>query len=190
MSMRTWVFSGVIFIEGILGLSLILTILSPRIRVWPPPSRNSWQYWYTWSLTVASVIGVIAIGILDWGSLGLDQPGWKVAGGALILSGSTLALWAVRILTIRTSLGLSGTLTLDGPYRYTRNPQYVGDIVLTLGYVLLSNSWMALAAGLLGSAWFVLAPFTEEPWLRERYGAAYERYMAQIPRFIGIPKKS
>ena len=108
----------------------------------------------------------------------------------MALTGRALALWAVRTLTIQTSLGLSGTLTLDGPYRHTRNPQYVGNIMLAIGYVLICNSWMALVTGLLGSAWFVLAPFTEEPWLRERYGAAYERYVAQIPRFIGIPRIS
>lgn len=190
MSIRTWIFSGVILIEGVLGLSLILTILSPKIRVWPPPGVDSWQYRFTWGSTIASAIGVFVVGILDWGSLDLDHWGWKIAGGVLIVAGSALALWAIRTLTIRTTLGLTGALTLDGPYRYTRNPQYVGDIMLAMGYVLISNSWMALVTGLLGSAWFVLAPFTEEPWLRERYGAAYERYVAQIPRFIGIPRIS
>jgi protein-S-isoprenylcysteine O-methyltransferase Ste14 len=53
-----------------------------------------------------------------------------------------------------------------------------------LGYAIISNSTLTLIAWSLWSTWFVLAPFAEEPWLRERFGARYEAYAARIPRFL------
>ncbi len=32
---------------------------------------------------------------------------------------------------------------------------------------------------------FCLVPFIEEPWLRDRYGSAFDEYAAQVPRFVG-----
>ena len=34
--------------------------------------------------------------------------------------------------------------------------------------------------------WFVLAPLTEEPWLRDRFGVKYDLYMNRVPRFLSF----
>ena len=83
------------------------------------------------------------------------------------------------------TLGSLLVLVAEGPYRYTRNPQYVGDIVGLLGWGILCNSLLTWIVSLLGMAWFALAPFTEEPWLRARYGPAYEEFRRRVPRFLG-----
>ncbi len=190
MPMEILVLSGTILVEVILVGSVTLTIIFHNIRVWPPPSRNSWQYWFTWIMTSLVVAGVLANGILDWGSMGLNHWIWKVLGMMLMFAGILLSLWAVRTLTVRTSTGLVGNFTTGGPYQFTRNPQYVGDIVLTAGFVLVSGSWLALVTGSLGALWFVLAPFAEEPWLQEKYGEKYDRYQEKVPRFVGIPNSA
>lgn len=82
-------------------------------------------------------------------------------------------------------LALEGPFVEEGPYRYSRNPQYVGDIALPAGYILLTNSLALLLTGLLAIGWFALAPFAEEPWLRARFGRAYEEYLEKVPRFLG-----
>jgi protein-S-isoprenylcysteine O-methyltransferase Ste14 len=61
----------------------------------------------------------------------------------------------------------------------------VADILMLAGFAVLSNSLLALITGLIGAAWFVLAPFTEEPWLRDQFGEEYDRYIDAVPRFIG-----
>ncbi len=168
----------------LLGISLVVTIARPQCRVWPPPSRASWQYWYTWGLTGLAMLGTTILGILDWNTFSLPQ--WlRVAGGLLSLSGASFALWGVRELGARASQGLGGELATTGPYRYSRNPQYVGDIALLLGFGLLCNSALTLAAVALGVFWFALAPFAEEPWLREGLGPSYEEYTRHVPRFLG-----
>jgi protein-S-isoprenylcysteine O-methyltransferase Ste14 len=167
-----------------LVMSHVVTIARPQWRVWPPPSRASWQYWYNWGLTSLWILGIPILGILDWDTFSLPQ--WlRVAGGLLAFSGAAFALWAIREIGVRATQGLGGELATTGPYRYSRNPQYVGYIALLLGFGLLCNSALTLAAVALCSADFALTPFAEEPWLRERLGPAYEEYTRHVPRFLG-----
>jgi protein-S-isoprenylcysteine O-methyltransferase Ste14 len=187
--MEILVLSITILLEVVLVGSVTLTIIFNNIRIWPPPSRYSWQYWFTWIVTSLVVAGILANGILDWGSMGFNFWTWKVLGVTLMIAGIVLSLWAVKTLTVKTTTGLVGKFTIDGPYQFTRNPQYVGDIILTVGFILASGSWLALVTGFLGALWFVLAPLAEEPWLQELYGKQYERYLTEVPRFIGVPKK-
>ena len=90
------------------------------------------------------------------------------------------------LLGVRASQGLASNLVTTGAYRYSRNPQYVGAIPAVLGYAILCNSTLALAAALLVSGWLALVPFAEESWCRERLGEAYEKYARQVPRFFGL----
>ena len=130
------------------------------------------------------MLGIPILGILDWDTFSL--PAWlRVTGGLLALSAASFALWAVRELGVRATQGLGGELTTTGPYRYSRNPQYVGYIALLLGFGLLCNSAPTLAAVALCSANCALAPFAEEPWLRERLGSSYQEYTRHVPRFLG-----
>ena len=184
--MKATIFLATLTAEVFLGGSLVLTLLAPRFRIWPPPRRNSWQYVYTWVLTIVSIAGILALGILDWNSFMLS--GWLqfIVGIPIVASGLILAVWALRTLGLHASQGLGGELVQQGPYRFTRNPQYVADIAMLAGFAILSNSILALPVCLLGMVWFVLAPFTEEPWLREQFGpeSEYDAYMKRVPRFL------
>ncbi len=182
--MKVWIFAITLFLEVLLGGSLVLTLLMPNFRAWPPPSRDSWQYRFTWTLTILSLVGTITVGILDWDTFVFPQWARFLVGIPLLVGGNALALWGVRTLSVHASLGLKGKLVTSGPYRFTRNPQYVGDIIALLGFALLCNSLLASINVLVGALWFVLAPFTEEPWLRKQYGAAYEEYVRKVPRFL------
>lgn len=170
----------------LLIVSLALTLLVPRIRVWPPPRRRSWQYLFTWGLTLVSFAGILVLGFLDWNSFVLEHCLRVPIGFGLILSSIVLVLWAVRTLGVHASQGLGGTLVIDGPYGFTRNPQYVADIGMLAGFAVLSNSLYAWITCLLGMAWFFMAPFTEEPWLRENFGAEYDLYIKSVPRFLQL----
>ena len=170
--------------DFLLSGSLAVTLLHSDLELWPPPGRNSWQYWLTWISTQLFAIGTVALGALDRGSIPLPTAIRLGLGLPLLIAGLSLALWAVRSLGVESSLGLGGPIERSGPYRFSRNPQYVGDIAVIAGFVLLSSSWLALISGLIGGLWFVLAPLAEEPWLRARYGGDYEEYFENTPRFL------
>jgi protein-S-isoprenylcysteine O-methyltransferase Ste14 len=103
-----------------------------------------------------------------------------------IVTGSIITIWGIMTLSEYQSLGLKGNIITDGPYQYSRNPQYLGFILLYSGLILTTFSFMVLVTGLLLIAMFFILPFSEEPWLLQEYGKAYEDYVAKIPRFIGI----
>ena len=170
--------------ELVLGISLIVSIISPANRIWPTPGWQSWQFWFVWILIlfVFAALGVLAL--QDWNSFLF--PDWLryVVGLPLFVGGLVLAFSGVGRLGAYNSVGLEGKLTITGLYRYSRNPQYLGDVASLLGLVLFSNAVLVLLPGLLGALLFALWPFSEEPWLRERFGADYERYCKQVPRFF------
>lgn len=167
-----------------------VSLLAPRHRIWPPPSRQSWQFYATWFLSWVTLSGVFLLAVLGDNSLGLPRWLRLGAGLPLLLLGSAILLWGFRELTIHTTLGLEGTLIRGGPYRWSRNPQYVGTCLYLASLVLLSGSHLAAIGCAAVAAWFLAAPFIEEPWLAERYGAEYAAYRRAVPRFVGLGGRS
>lgn len=175
----------------LLDLMLLATLAVPSLQMWPPPGgRQTETYWLTWTLFAVAFAGFIVVGGMDAGSLGVGRwvgdAGTLILGSTLFMGGTALASYAMGHLGLRGALGLDAELVTDGPFALSRNPGYVGDLVLMLGYVVLTDSRLAgiLAAG--GALWFVLAPWAEEPWLEAQYGTSYQRYKEQHPRFIGV----
>jgi protein-S-isoprenylcysteine O-methyltransferase Ste14 len=180
-----------IVVAGLLvsNVQLVLSIARPELRLWPPPDPSSRRYPLTRANLVLgplTVVGVFALGVLDWNSLALPALLRLLVGVPLFASGGAFALWGYLGLGVQASQGRHDGLVASGAYRYSRNPQYVGTIACLLGYAIACSSGLTSVAWLLWSAWFVLAPFAEEPWLRERLGPAYDEYARQVPRFASL----
>jgi protein-S-isoprenylcysteine O-methyltransferase Ste14 len=177
-------FAGSVFIELVYILLFLLTIRRPGFRFWPPPSAHSWQFFAAWILASLVSVGFFFTGLLDFnsGPLAVWRSAW--AGLAVHIIGGMLGSWAFGAFGLRAVIGLGDELVTGGPYRFSRNPQYIADSLHILGFVLITNSWMAALIGLLGIVLNLLAPFTEEPWLEEKFGVAYRDYQARVPRFF------
>jgi len=170
----------------LLLLCIAISILLPKYRIWPPPKENTWQQWVAWILFTVSMFGVPLVGILDFESVGSGHWSRFLVGGLAILIGFGIDIWGTRTLTAQQSLGAKGKIITEGPYRFTRNPQYVGFILIYAGVILISYSFMALVAGALLVLAFLTLPLSEEPWLRQQYGEPYIEFCKNVPRFIGI----
>ena len=72
----------------------------------------------------------------------------------------------------------------DGPYRYVRNPLYLGTFVHTLALALLMPVSGAVFAVVLIGVFQVRLILGEEVFLREKLGAAYLAYCAAVPRLV------
>jgi protein-S-isoprenylcysteine O-methyltransferase Ste14 len=83
-------------------------------------------------------------------------------------------------------MGIKGEFVVAGAYKYSRNPQYVAYIVLFAGYAILCNSALTFVAVVILIVLSYLAPFREEPRLKERFGSDYDDYFERVPRFIPI----
>lgn len=74
-------------------------------------------------------------------------------------------------------------LATTGPYRFTRNPLYLGSAILALGLVVAAASWLlaALALAMLVGIYLPVIR-REEQYLAQRFGAEFEAYAARVPR--------
>ena len=76
-------------------------------------------------------------------------------------------------------------LVVSGLYRHVRNPIYVAVVAVILGQAVLFADWRLLGYGAL--IWLAFHTFVlayEEPTLRQSYGAEYESYRANVPRWL------
>jgi protein-S-isoprenylcysteine O-methyltransferase Ste14 len=77
-------------------------------------------------------------------------------------------------------------LVATGPYRWTRNPQYVGVVAIVAGQgVRWGSPPVALYAVGLALGFDGWVRRYEEPRLRRRHGNDYRRYVARVPRWFG-----
>ncbi len=162
----------------------VWSIVIPDRRIWPPPYRLSWQYSLSWVCSFV-VVGVnTALLFLDWNSWIFKSDFRFIISIPVALLGGLLTLRGVVSLGVINSSGLKGGFVSSGPYRFTRNPQYLGDIILLVGVGMIANSLLLWIAHALLILVFVLAPVTEEPWLEDQYGRVYREYRREIPRFL------
>ena len=164
----------------------IWSIRFPERRLWPPRRREGLVFRVNSILGPSISVGLFLVSILGWNSLEIAVWLRFPLGGALFALGAYFALGGYFSLGVERSNGFGGELLDTGPYRFSRNPQYVGALLGFLGLGVLCNSAPGLATALLSSVWWLLLPFAEEPWLREKLGAPYEAYAARVPRYLPL----
>ena len=164
--------------------SLIVSLIRPTRRIWPPPSRDSWQFRFSWALADVVTIGIGIVTVLDWNTFVVSHWSRFVVGVPFVAFGIAFPLWSVRTLGKHASMGQNAELVIVGPYAYSRNPEYVGRIALLIGVGLISNSLLSWIACSVASLWFLVAPFAEEPWLFDQYGEEYDNYRSRVRRFL------
>ncbi|MDR3472548.1 MAG: isoprenylcysteine carboxylmethyltransferase family protein [Devosia sp.] len=144
----------------------------------PPPA------WAALFLLIAWALGVlvpIPIPIL------LFQ---RPLGAVLAIVGFCLGLWAgVIFLRVGTELEPASesnrTLVVRGPFRFTRNPMYLGMLTTSAGIALLVGMWSMFLAPLAFFFWVntISIPF-EEAKMERQFGPAYRSYKGQVRRWV------
>lgn len=118
----------------------------------------------------------------------LPRSAWVMAAGfAFVAAGEALRLWGVRHIGMisRTRSDRLGPLITSGPFGRVRNPLYIGNIALWVGFAVAARLlWMApLIAVLLGFEYHAIVRW-EERLLESRRGGEYRAYMSRVPRWI------
>jgi len=122
--------------------------------------------------------------------------GLRFAGLIPIASGALLYLWCAWDFTF-TGKGTPAPfdppkeMVVRGLYRYVRNPMYVAASLALLGEAILFESALILIYALGVFSFFHLwVCFYEEPTLRRKFGASYERYCMRVSRWIPCTGKA
>lgn len=126
-------------------------------------------------------------------SSSLDLPLWLRLGAFAVIGlagGATALAGNLEFKRARTTINPlkpqnATTLVTSGIYRFTRNPMYVGLVLVLLGWaVYLSSAWALLGpvAFALYIGRFQITP--EERVLSAKFGAAYVEYAARVRRWL------
>ena len=178
------IFLADVAINYILLLGVVWSIVFPEKRIWPPPKKWSWQYSITWTLFYVAFISNALLVVLDWNTWVIPYEIRYFIGVPVTIVGALLVTWGMTTLGIKNTYGLKNGFVLNGPYRYTRNPQYLGDMILFIGISLISNSLYVAVVHLLLILVFLITPCAEEVWLEKQYGEEYIKYKRNTARFF------
>src|SRR5579872_3076824 len=110
----------------------------------------------------------------------LARPTWRflVLGGVLIVPG--LLIRAVASGHVRKNEALA----TSGPYAYTRNPLYLGSLLIGLGFAVASRSlWVGIVLVVMFFAIYVPVIRAEENFLREKF-PEFGEYARRVPRMF------
>ena len=150
------------------------TVSDPRARVWLGFHMLGFGVLY------------FGIGNAVFGGLRVEM--WqRFAGGAVILAGGAIGLWAMRVFRswrFQAALDAQHELCTDGPFRIWRHPIYVALDLLGIGSAIWLPWWVVIAGAALMLVGADLRARAEERVLLEAFGDRYRQYMARTKRFI------
>src|SRR6185437_11552886 len=78
----------------------------------------------------------------------------------------------------------SDAFVTAGPFAYTRNPLYLGNVLLALGFGLLAPAIGWAFINIADMAFVVMLIRWEERGMRQRYGEQFEAYCARVPQLF------
>jgi protein-S-isoprenylcysteine O-methyltransferase Ste14 len=165
-------------------IAILWSIVKPNLRMWPPQSYSLWTPIIVWVPTFTIFGCLIGLGILGWGDFPISNWLRFGIGIPLIIIGNVAVWYEVGKFGIDQTGGAVGSLKTNGLYQYSRNPQYVADTTMVIGWLLLSASTYALPTGIMAILVLLVAPFAEEPWLAETYGNSYTSYTKKVRRYL------
>lgn len=170
-----------------LNILLLLTVFTDVLKLWPTPSKQSWQSYVFWPLFRIGLGLTILLGVMSFAAA--SHYDWQAAFGVpLALAGLGLTVYGYFDLGLENTYGSDEGLVTSGFYRYSRNPQYVASILAFLGLGLAAASMDVALLCAFAIGIYVLLPLAEEPWLERTYGASYRRYKQRTPRFLSVAK--
>src|SRR4051812_41818721 len=106
---------------------------------------------------------------------------WQALAIGVVISAIGLGLRAYASGYVKKAQELATT----GPYAYTRNPLYLGSMIIAAGFAIAARNWW-LAAGMAAMFVVIYVPVIrfEEDLLRGLFPGEFEAYMARVPRLL------
>jgi protein-S-isoprenylcysteine O-methyltransferase Ste14 len=138
-------------------------------------------------------VGMLLVGVL----LGflfpvgedLNRVLWRTVGAVFVGAGVFLIAWAVsffRRTQQRPEPWLpTPSMIFEGPYRFTRNPMYVGMTFMQIGIgFALMNLWVSALAFVALALVHRIAVLPEESYLTEKFGRSYTQFTQRVRRYL------
>jgi protein-S-isoprenylcysteine O-methyltransferase Ste14 len=134
---------------------------------------------------------LVGFAIPIWIGTSTSRPVRNVLPAAIVLClGTVLLLWCVREFYVSGRGTLAPwdpprNLVTSGPYRFSRNPMYIGVLTILAGWCTLWGSRTLVTYTLLFMLGFhVRVLLFEEPWAARHFGSEWDAYRAQVRRWV------
>ena len=146
---------------------------------------GGWLFRHRTSIPLPAAIAILTL------RLGEAPPSAALVGIgiAITVAGELIRLWGVHHIGAisRTRSDRLGPLVAAGPFALIRNPLYVGNILLWVGFALAARlTWLAPVIFLLLALEYHAIVRWEETLLESRLGEAYRNYAARVPRWMPL----
>ncbi len=138
------------------------------------------------------LVYVLIAAAISW-SLGWPKlPGLPLAplGIALVAVAWIPPVWAIVLFRregteVDPTSPVNRKLVTSGPYRFTRNPMYLGLVIATLGIAVWVGAWPMFIApiAIFATTNWVHIPF-EEAKMRRQFSATYDGYVGRVRRWV------
>ena len=162
---RSWLFPGIV-----------------ALGFWAPLDRMGGQHPSSTWLVLAGVLAQHHLLPIEDASIAV-----AVAATLLALAAAAISTWAAAFLRadiVRGSALQGGQIVADGPYRYLRNPLYLGVELHVMALAILMPPTGAAFAVVAMTALLVVLIHAEEEHLTAEMGAVYLAYKRQVPRIF------
>lgn len=155
---------------------IVLGFWSPWIEAWRIGHRVSLVEWLALELsrTGATSFAVSTVVVI-------------IVAALFSMMGVTFRIWGSAYLdpsTVNRPDMVAGRVMADGPYRFVRNPLYIGLWCMVAAMAFLMPATGALFVIVLITIFIVRLALGEEAFLKERSGETYVAYVRAVPRFL------
>ena len=140
------------------------------------PPQNSAVTWKRVARRIRVPLSFCFAALYLW----LARPAWEWMAAGAVLIAAGLALRAAASGHVRKN----AELTTTGPYRYTRNPLYLGSLLVGFGFAVAARSWwvvVSMAVLFVAIYWPVI--LAEEEFLRAQF-SGFDDYARRVPRLL------
>jgi protein-S-isoprenylcysteine O-methyltransferase Ste14 len=152
--------------------SMLLAACLRRLRV----AESSRIEWSKTARRIRVPLGFVFAVLYFW----LARPDWRFLGIGAILIVPGLLIRALASGHVRKNEALA----TSGPYAYTRNPLYLGSLLMGIGFAVAARSWwIGLAVVVMFFAIYLPVIRGEEIFLREKF-SEFDEYARQVPRMF------
>jgi protein-S-isoprenylcysteine O-methyltransferase Ste14 len=165
---------------------IILGFWAPWIEAWHIGRRISLLEWLALELSRTGLV-----------SFAVATPLLLIIAALIAAKGVLFRVWGTAYLgtgTVNSRSMVAGQVMADGPYRYVRNPLYIGLWCMVIAMTFLMPVTGAAFSAILITIFAIRLTLGEEAFLTAKLGEPYLAYLKAVPRFIprlrGAPSPS
>lgn len=161
---------------AIITVIITLGFWSPWIEAWGIGTRTSLWVWLALLLTRSGAV-----------SFAVAVPLVIVIAMLIAAKGAALRIWGTAYLgssTVNHGEMKAGAVQAGGPYRYVRNPLYLGSWCMFAAMAFLMPPTGALFVAVLITVFQMRLIFAEEAFLAGQLGEPYREYLRAVPRLV------